>query len=224
MLMLEKEQLSGLWGCPECLSHCCHFHIRSCFTLQFHCVSYSHHFRCDPALSVFASKCQGECHAVKAALCDLGDPGWGDPWFPHWALLLPTPSLLAHGVFVACFVVCLLYGPASAWHTSCHFACTEMILSYHLLLNRPFSPINWYLSRHCLVVCDVFWSVCFCFCVFVSLFVFGSVFGSCFCFLFCLVSRFFAWFSGWTWQCIGLCIGPPPVYFCGHYSNGLCVT
>ena len=53
------------------------------FTLLFHCVSYSHHFRCDPALSVFASKCQGECHAVKAALCDLGDPGWGDPWFPH---------------------------------------------------------------------------------------------------------------------------------------------
>jgi len=32
---------------------------------------------------VFASKCQGECYAVKAALCDLGDPGWGDPWFPH---------------------------------------------------------------------------------------------------------------------------------------------
>ena len=28
-------------------------------------------------------KSQGECHAVKAALCDLGDPGWGDPWFPH---------------------------------------------------------------------------------------------------------------------------------------------
>ena len=47
--------------------------------------------RCDPALSVFASKCQGECHAMKAALCDLGDPGWGDPWFPHWALLLPAP-------------------------------------------------------------------------------------------------------------------------------------
>ena len=40
-------------------------------------------FRCDPALSVFASKCQGECHTVKAALCDLGDPGWEDPWFPH---------------------------------------------------------------------------------------------------------------------------------------------
>ena len=50
----------------------------------------------------------------------------------------------------------------------CHFACTEMILSYHLLLNRPFSTINWYLSRHCLVVCVVFWFVCFCFCVFVS--------------------------------------------------------
>ena len=34
---------------------------------------------CDLALSVFALKCQSECHAVKAALCDLGDPDWGDP-------------------------------------------------------------------------------------------------------------------------------------------------
>ena len=30
---------------------------------------------------VFASKCQSECHAVKAALCDLGAPGWGIPGF-----------------------------------------------------------------------------------------------------------------------------------------------
>ena len=60
-----------------------HFHTRPCFTLLFHCGSSSHHFCCDPALSVFASKCQGVCHAGMAALCDLGDPGWGDPWFRH---------------------------------------------------------------------------------------------------------------------------------------------
>ena len=58
------------------------FHLRSRFTLLSHGGSFSP-LCCDPALSVFASKCQGECHAMMAALCDLGDPGWGDPWFPH---------------------------------------------------------------------------------------------------------------------------------------------
>ena len=70
----------------------------------------SHHFRCDPALSVFASKCQGECHAWTAALCDLGDPGWGDPWFLHWALLLLTPPDLAPGVFCRGSLFCFLWG------------------------------------------------------------------------------------------------------------------
>ena len=36
---------------------------------------------------MFASKCLGEYHAGTAALCDLGDPGWGDPWFPHRAFV-----------------------------------------------------------------------------------------------------------------------------------------
>ena len=36
---------------------------------------------------MFVSKCQGDCYAMKATLCDLGDPGWGDPWFPHWGLV-----------------------------------------------------------------------------------------------------------------------------------------
>ena len=25
---------------------------------------------------------------VRLALCDLGAPGWGEPWFPHSAVLL----------------------------------------------------------------------------------------------------------------------------------------
>ena len=45
--------------CPECRSYCCHFHLRSCFTFPFHPFFVSHHSRCDPALSVFASKCLG---------------------------------------------------------------------------------------------------------------------------------------------------------------------
>ena len=67
---------------PECCYRAVFFtldHVSlSCFTA----VVFSP-LCCDPALSVFASKCQGECHAMMAALCDLGDPGWGDPWFPH---------------------------------------------------------------------------------------------------------------------------------------------
>ena len=74
---------------------------------------------CDPALSVFASKCQGECHAVKAALCDLGDPGWGDPWFPHWALLLFAPFKWPM-VFLWLFRCCLVLWACVTWHISCH--------------------------------------------------------------------------------------------------------
>ena len=87
----------------------CHFHLRPCFTLQFHCGSSSHHFRCDPALSEFASKCQGESHAVKAALCDLGDPGGGIPGFCIELCCFPHPlnwPLWFCGV--SCFVCFLL--------------------------------------------------------------------------------------------------------------------
>ena len=57
-----------------------------------------------------------------------------------------------------------------------------MILSYHLLQLSIFSPINWYLSRHCFVVGVAFWLVwvwfvCFC----------ASVFVSGFCVLVCFV-------------------------------------
>ena len=62
-------------------------------------------------------------YAWTAALCDLGDPGWGDPWFPHWALLLPSPSYLAP-LYVSVFsLFCFLFGGHSQWHTRCHHAC-----------------------------------------------------------------------------------------------------
>ena len=104
-----------------------------------------------------------------------------------------------------------LKGPASSWHTRCHYACTEMILSYQLCINWSFSPINWNLSRHCSVVCVVLWFVCFWFWVFVfflclRLFL---VFFGLLCSVFCLV----------FWMIVTVhrtCIGPPPVYFCGY--------
>jgi len=36
----------------------------------------------------------------RLALCDLGAPGWGEPWFPHSAVLLPLLTDLEYGVFV----------------------------------------------------------------------------------------------------------------------------
>ena len=53
----------------------------------------THHFRCDPALSVFASKCQGVMLCHEGCSLRSRDPGWGDPWFPHWALLLLHPLM-----------------------------------------------------------------------------------------------------------------------------------
>ena len=78
----------------------------SCFTFLF----VFHHSRCDPALSVFASKCQGECYALTAALCDLGDPGWGGSLvsalsFVASITLLPGP--LCDSVFS---LFCFLFG------------------------------------------------------------------------------------------------------------------
>ena len=41
--------------------------------------------------------------------CDLGDPGWEDPWFPHGVVLLLSPVCMTLCVlFSACFFVCFL--------------------------------------------------------------------------------------------------------------------
>ena len=120
---------------------------------------------------MFASKCQGECHAVKAALCDLGDPGWGDPWFPHWAFVASHTLWRGPMCFVAGLFVLFLYGPASTWHKRCHFARNEMILSYHLQL--IFSLINW--NCHVTALCFVLFWCGLCFCLFLC-FLFSFVF------------------------------------------------
>ena len=64
--------------------------------------------------------------------------------------------------FVAVLFVLCLYGPASTWHKRCHFACNDMILSYHLQL--IFSLINW--NCHVTALCFVlFWcGLCFLVC------------------------------------------------------------
>ena len=77
---------------------------------------------------------------------------------------LPAPAGVAHCNFEVGLVVAYFYEPASIWHTRCHYACFEMILSYHLLLFLIFSPINWCWLRHHSLVWVVFW-------LFVSVFV-----------------------------------------------------
>ena len=58
------------------------FHL--CFTLL------SHLFRYYAALSLLASKCLFVSSYALMALCDLEDPGRGDPRLPHSAVLLPS--------------------------------------------------------------------------------------------------------------------------------------
>ena len=103
-----------------------------------------------------------------------------------------------------------------------NFSCTDVRESYSITsrLNRSVSPINWNLSRHGFVALWLFFFcvflVCLCFvCVCFGVFVcFGFlVFG--FCSPFCSLERD---------KAFGLCIGPLPVYFCGHYSIGPCVN
>ena len=85
------------------------FHLGSRFTLLFHCGSFSP-LCCDPALSMFASKCQGvECHAVKAARCDLGDPGWGESLVSALSLVASHTLQLAHGDFVLVLLLFILW-------------------------------------------------------------------------------------------------------------------
>ena len=62
-------------------------------------------------------------HALRLALCDLGDPGWGHPWFPHSAVLLHSRNGMAM------WFLCLfsgLFGFATP--------ILELIQCYHLFL------------------------------------------------------------------------------------------
>ena len=94
--------------------------------------------------------------------CDLGDPGGGDPWFPHGTLLLH--SLAGMAWWVWCFVFC--------WF--CHT--NEMIQCYHLLHQLIFRP--WTGNCHTAFV------------LFVLGFCFGVLCVFVFCLFLCLVFLF----------------------------------
>ena len=48
----------------------------------------------------------------RLALCDLGAPGWGEPWFPHSAVLLLSLTDLEYSMAMFVFgCSCLLFLP-----------------------------------------------------------------------------------------------------------------
>ena len=86
-MMIGKALLSGLWArpvgcwCPFIISH-----ISSCFTVRFT-------FLFTTLVATRLCRCLLRSDYMWAVMpwrlapCDLGDPGWGDPWFPHDAFV-----------------------------------------------------------------------------------------------------------------------------------------
>ena len=95
---------------------------------------------------MFASKCQGDCHAVKVALCDLGDSGWGIPSFRIELCCFPHP-LIGPLCFFVGLVVFYFHGSPLA-----------LIDLFHPETGTCHVTASW---------CVLFLFVCFCFCGFV---------------------------------------------------------
>ena len=103
-MMIGKALLSGLWAHPEgcftvrftsALSH-----ISSCFTVRFTflftTLVATRRCRC-----LLRSDYWWVVMPWRLAPCDLGDPGWGDPWFPHGAFVASLTFWYGLGDFVA---------------------------------------------------------------------------------------------------------------------------
>ena len=90
---------------------------RSCKT-QLHC-RFTPLFH-SPGISTW-SMCIGVSHACTASQCDLRDPGWENPGFPHcdfFALAPNGPSLWCFWLVLVCFqwMACSVYG---TWQSFC---------------------------------------------------------------------------------------------------------
>ena len=72
------------------------------------------------------------CYAFRLAPCDLGDPGSGDPWFPHGAVLLPSPACMAlcESVF-SLFGLCLwpYHNDMTQCCQAAAFSCSKFVFS-----------------------------------------------------------------------------------------------
>ena len=115
-MMVEKALLSGLWArpvgcwCPFIISH-----ISSCFTVRFT-------FLFTALVATRLCRCLLRSDYMWAVMpwrlapCDLGDPGWGDPWFPHGALLLRSPWGMA--LWFCCSSLCFCCHTMSRWYNA----------------------------------------------------------------------------------------------------------
>ena len=93
------------------------------------------------------------CYAHRLAPCDLGDPDWGDPWFPHGAFV----ASLAFWYGLVVWMFFLLF--SLPYHV-------ETIQCYHLLheLAHELAPVTPWFGGFVLCWCflfALFWWVCF---------------------------------------------------------------
>ena len=108
--MIGKELLSGFWECPESLRCWTSLLTLGPFHLGFTLVSplqLLHGIVVAGNLSVTSWVVM----PARLALCDLGAPGWGEPWFPHSAVLLYSHLGMAMSVMFVFSVLPLLYLP-----------------------------------------------------------------------------------------------------------------
>ena len=125
-------------------------------------------------------------------LCDLGAPGWGEPWFPHSAVLLSLTSLVWRFCLWCFAPSCHLISR----HTNPIYNAKS--LSFATVLYGPMS------------LCNVFWRFGCCFVCFWLLFVLFSL-----CFLFGRVFRFILHRHG-PLDCVLVLLQH---YFCGPSLN-----
>jgi hypothetical protein len=126
---------------------------------------------------------------VRLALCDLGAPGWGEPWFPHSAVLLYSQPLYGDVGDVAFLVLfCLPPYSIRRWFN----VITPLSAFWRCWTGQPFTFSLWCAFFVCLLVVLCVW-----FCV-------------------CFVCGFFAPLR--LWRLLGLCIGPRQLNFWGFFQ------
>ena len=125
---------------PRCTSSK-FFHVLTLYvSLSFHCVSHSSFHT--PGISI-RSMCIGACHACTAWLCDLRDPGWGDPGFRHRVFFAWHPKV--HPVMLTVFLfVFTMDDLLRTGHTSCLVITFQVVFdgSFHVWL-RCFCLLLW---------------------------------------------------------------------------------
>ena len=87
--------------------------------------------------------------------CDLRDPGWGDPWFLHGAVLLLSPAGM-----VLCFLLFPPFLCLRPYHDEMTQCCHLLHESANELVASHFF-VRWFLCGFCVVLVLCFCFVCF---------------------------------------------------------------